>query len=85
MRSTWFIFSWRLNGWPKVNGSTSKCKFAQCCGHVVVNWPVPISIKEVRSFLGLTSDYHKFVQILGLLARQLTNMLNKNTLFVQTT
>lgn len=48
----------------------------------VMQWPTPANVHELMGFLGFAGFYRKFVKHFAILARRLTNLLKKHTLFV---
>ncbi|GJW09470.1 reverse transcriptase domain-containing protein [Tanacetum coccineum] len=49
---------------------------------VIAKLPHPISVKGVRSFLGHAGFYRRFIQDFSKIARPMTHLLEKETLFV---
>lgn len=52
---------------------------------IVQSWPVPNSVHDVQSFLGLVNYFRKFIQGYAVLAKPLTDLLKSNTPFVWST
>ena len=50
----------------------------------VVDWARPTNVSEIRSFLGLTSYYRRFVEVFSRIAAPLTQLTRKNAKFVWT-
>lgn len=43
----------------------------------IKNWPLPLNVKDIRSFIGTLSFYRKFIKDFSLIAKPLTNMLRQ--------
>ena len=42
----------------------------------IKNWPVPISVTDVRSFLGFTNHYHRFIRGYAQIAKPLYKLIS---------
>jgi len=43
----------------------------------VLNWPIPMMVRDIRKFLGLVNYYRQFVKDFAKLARPLNNLMRK--------
>lgn len=50
--------------------------------HAIKNLPVPCSAKDVCSFMGLCSYFHRFVKNIAEVSRPLTDLLKKDIAFI---
>ena len=48
---------------------------------VIEKLPPPVNVKSIRSFLGDTRFYRRFIKDFSKIAKPLTNLLNKDVLF----
>ena len=50
----------------------------------ILNWPIPTTSKDVRSFLGLTNFYRRFIPKFADIATPLNELTRSNTIFTWT-
>ncbi|GJY88208.1 reverse transcriptase domain-containing protein [Tanacetum coccineum] len=62
--------------------SKSRIKVDHAKVDVIAKLPHPTTVKGVRSFLGLTGSYRRFIQDFSKIARPMTHLLEKETPFV---
>ena len=46
--------------------------------NVIADWPKPKDLSQLRSFLGMTGSYRRFIKNYGIICRPLHDMLKKN-------
>lgn len=90
----------RANSWKlKLSKCKFACESISYLGHVisatglstdpskvqaVMEWPLPLTVKDLHGFLGLAGYYRKFVKNFGIMAKPFTDLLRKDQLFVWT-
>jgi len=50
----------------------------------ISNWPVPLTIKEMRKFLGFCNFYRKFIRDYTKITSSINQLVKKNTKFIWT-
>jgi hypothetical protein len=43
----------------------------------ILKWPIPMTVKDIRSFLGFCNFYHSFIANFSAVARPLNNLMKK--------
>ena len=51
---------------------------------IVISWPRPTSVSEIRSFMGLAGYSRRFIKYFSSIAKPITQLTQKNTPFVWT-
>ena len=75
MNITYLGFQYGING---VSPSADRIQ-------TILNWPVPKSPKELRSFLGLTNFYRRFVHNYADIAAPLTDLTSSSHIYMEPT
>jgi hypothetical protein len=50
----------------------------------IVEWSIPSTVTEVRSFLGLTGYYQRFIEGFSKIAKPMTSLLEKGNFLIGT-
>nr|GEV42925.1 reverse transcriptase domain-containing protein [Tanacetum cinerariifolium] len=67
---------------PRYKISKNRLEVDRAKVHVIATLPHPTTVKGVRSFLGHAGFYRRFIQEFSKIARPMTHLLEKETLFV---
>ena len=51
---------------------------------VILAWPMPHNVSQLRSFLGLSSFYRKFIEYYSFIAAPMTDLLQEQVLYIWT-
>jgi len=49
--------------------------------NAILKWPEPMNVKQVRTFLGLGNFYRCFIKDYAIMARPMTDLTCKDTIF----
>ena len=97
--SGWFSEDYARNDSAKYSKCQFWLKEVEFLGHVlsgagvavnpnkisdVLNWKTPTNVSKIRSFLGLTGYYRRFIEHFSKIAKPLTDLLKKNRKYTWT-